>query len=73
VVSLLRPKTGTSFVLAMAASVFGTDLASDAAQFEGVIQVTGYTHDGMSMGAHVPSGFPVLVMNPALRLGRVTV
>ena len=27
----------------------------------------------MSMGHHVPTGFPVLILRPALRLGRVTV
>ena len=57
----------------MVASMFGTNLQSDAVLFEGVIQVESFSRDGMSMGHHVPTGFPVLILRPALRLGRVTV
>ena len=57
----------------MVASMFGTNLQSDAVLFEGVIQVESFSRDGMSMGHHVPTGFPVLILRPALRHGRVTV
>ena len=55
----------------MADHLFGTILTSDSDLFEGVIQISDSV-DGMSKGQHVPTRTPVLIQQPLLRPGRVT-